>query len=51
MSDNQKALYIRLRTRNGLSRNVAAGIVRAHPVLINRRLLPAVIVPSVVRAA
>jgi len=50
MSDNQKALYIRLRNVRGLSRSVAAGIVKAHPVLINRKMLPAIVYPSPVCA-
>lgn len=50
MSDNQKALFLRLRNVNHLSRAVAYGIVKAHPVLINRRMLPAVIYQSPVRA-
>jgi hypothetical protein len=50
MSSNQLALYIRLRNK-GLSRTSARGIVSAHPVLINRQHLPAVIYPPVIRAA
>lgn len=50
MSQNQLALYVRLLNR-GLSRPVARGIVKAHPVLINRRMLPALVYPSPVRAA
>ncbi len=49
MSSNQLALYVRLRNR-GLSRDSARGIVKAHPVLINRQHLPAVIVPNPFRA-
>lgn len=48
MSDNQKSLFLRLRKR-GLSRSVSYGIVKAHPVLINRRMLPAVIYPTVIQ--
>ncbi len=45
MSDNQKALYIRL-LNHGCSRLGAREIVKAHPVLINRRLLPALVYQS-----
>lgn len=50
MSDNQKSLYLRLRNVRKLSRATAYAIVKAHPVLINRRLLPAVIVSSPIHA-